>query len=137
MPPSHPQPSQTVTLAKGSALETSGGQTEGMQRSNAITDLCDGICASRMIAEPHTSSAVHHHGDQDTVIFCASGRGAITSEGGKKKTKLEPGDFCLIPAWMEHQEVNDGDEKLVLCVVRSGRTPKVVNLTDWESEEAK
>ncbi|KAK9791256.1 putative Cupin type-2 domain-containing protein [Seiridium cardinale] len=129
-----PKPSQPVTLARGTALQTSGGQTEGMERSNAISDLCDGICASRMIADPHTSSAVHHHGEQDTVIFCASGRGAITSEGGKKKTKLETGDFCLIPAWMEHQEVNDGDEKLVLCVVRSGRTPKVINLTGWDGE---
>ncbi|KAF7519233.1 hypothetical protein G7054_g13147 [Neopestalotiopsis clavispora] len=137
MPTSRPQPSQPVTLAQGSALQTSGGQTEGMERSNAIADLCDVICASRMVAEPRTSSAVHHHGEQDTVIFCASGRGAITSEGGNKRTPLEPGDFCLIPAWMEHQEVNDGDEKLVLCVVRSGRTPAVVNLTGWGGEDAK
>ncbi|KAI0134566.1 RmlC-like cupin domain-containing protein [Xylariales sp. AK1849] len=136
MPLSHPQPSQPVRLAKGSALSTSGGQTEGMARANAISDLCDGICASRMIAEPHTASAVHHHGSQDTVIFCASGKGAIVSEKGGKRVELEPGDFCLIPKWMEHQEVNDGEEKLVLCVVRSGRTPEVVNLTGWEGGEA-
>jgi uncharacterized RmlC-like cupin family protein len=137
MSPDRPQPSQPVLLAKGSSLTTSGGQTEGMQRANAIAGLCDGICASRMIAEPHTASAVHHHGPQDTVIFCASGRGgAIVSEKGEKRVQLEPGDFCLIPKWMEHQEVNDGDEQLVLCVVRSGSTPEVVNLTGWEGDIA-
>lgn len=139
MPLSHPPPSQPVHLAKGDSLATSGGQTSGMQRANAISDLCDGICASRMIAEPHTASAVHHHGEQDTVVFCASGKGAIVSRGedGKgqeKRDELLPGDFCLIPRFMEHQEVNDGDERLVLCVVRSGRTPDVVNLTGWQGE---
>jgi oxalate decarboxylase/phosphoglucose isomerase-like protein (cupin superfamily) len=69
------------------------------------------------------------------VIFCASGQGgAIVSEKGEKRVRLQPGDFCLIPKWMEHQEVNDGEDRLVLCVVRSGSTPEVVNLDGWEGE---
>ncbi|KAI1876248.1 hypothetical protein JX265_000505 [Neoarthrinium moseri] len=135
MPSSHPEPSQPVRLAKGSSLTVSGGQTEGMQRANAIAGVCDGICASRMVAAPHTASAVHHHGAQDTVVFCAAGSGgAIVSEGGRRRAGLEPGDFCLIPAYMEHQEVNDGDDELVLCVVRSGRSPCVVNLDGWDGD---
>ncbi|KAI1751592.1 RmlC-like cupin domain-containing protein [Xylaria castorea] len=133
MPP-HPTPTQPVHLTKGSSLKPSGGQTEGMIRSNAIVDKCDGICASSMLAKPHTASAVHHHGAQDTVVYAVSGRGAVVSEGGDKRVELEPGDYALIPAFVEHQEVNDGDEDVVWTIVRSGRAPDVVNLTGWGGE---
>ncbi|KAI1738457.1 RmlC-like cupin domain-containing protein [Xylaria scruposa] len=132
--PSHPEPTQPLHHAKGSSLEPSGGQTEGMIRSNAIVDKCDGICASSMLAKPHTASAVHHHGAQDTVVYAVSGRGAIVVEGGRKRIELAPGDYALIPAFTEHQEVNDGDEDVVWTIVRSGRVPEVVNLTGWGGE---
>jgi hypothetical protein len=64
----------------------SGAQTEGMIRMNAITDMSDQLCGtgkspifstskyteansfySVMVAKPHTSSAVHHHGKEGTV----------------------------------------------------------------------
>lgn len=100
-------------------------------RQNAIVDKCDGICASSMVAEPHSASAIHHHGGQDTVVYAVRGRGSVVSEGGKKRVDLEPGDFALIPAWMEHQEVNDNDEEVLWTIVRSGRNPEVVNLEGW------
>ncbi|KAI8947916.1 RmlC-like cupin [Xylaria longipes] len=131
---SHPAPTQPIHLTKSSSLKPSGGQTEGMIRSNAIVDKCDGICASSMLAKPHTASAVHHHGAQDTVVYAVRGRGAVVSEGGEKRVELEPGDYALIPAFMEHQEVNDGDEDVVWTIVRSGRMPEVVNLTGWGGE---
>ena len=53
------------------------------------------------------------------------------SEGGNKKEILAPGDFALIPAYAEHQEVNEGDVEVVWCIVRSGGEPKVVNLEGW------
>ena len=86
-----------VVVKESSALEVSGGQTEGMQRANALVGLTPNICASRMIAKPHTASAVHHHGEQDTVVFAFSEHGTIVSEGGKKRQDLSPGDFALIP----------------------------------------
>ncbi|KAI1391695.1 RmlC-like cupin [Hypoxylon trugodes] len=131
---SKPQPIQPVHLTKASTIKQSGGQTEGMIRSNAIVDKCDGICATSMLAKPHTASAIHHHGDQDTIIYAVKGRGSVISEGGKKKVDLEPRDFALIPAWSEHQEVNDGDEDVIWTIVRSGRIPEVVNLTGWNGE---
>ncbi|KAI0403710.1 RmlC-like cupin domain-containing protein [Xylaria palmicola] len=133
---SHPEPTQPVRLTKGTTLEPSGAQTEGMIRSDAIVDRCDGICATSMLARPHTASAVHHHGAQDTVVYAVRGRGAVVSEGGRKRVELEPGDYALIPAFMEHQEVNDGDEDVVWTIVRSGRVPEVVNLTGWGGEPA-
>lgn len=134
---SHPEPSQPVHLTKASTITPSGGQTEGMIRSNAIVDKCDGICATHMLAKPHTASAVHHHGEQDTVVYAVKGRGTVVSEGGAKRVDLEPGDYALIPAFMEHQEVNDGDEDVIWTIVRSGRIPEVVNLTGWNEEPIK
>ncbi|KAI1414427.1 RmlC-like cupin [Hypoxylon sp. FL1857] len=134
---SYPEPSQPVYVTRASDIKQSGGQTEGMIRSNAIVDRCEGICATHMLAKPHTSSAVHHHGKQDTIVQAVKGRGSIVSEGGTKRVDLEPGDFALIPAFMEHQEVNDGDEDVVWTIVRSGRIPEVVNLTGWHGEPAK
>ena len=85
-----------------------------------------------MIAKPHSASAIHHHGPQDTVVYCLRGRGAVVSEGGTKKQILEKGDFALIPAHAEHQEVNDGDEELEWIITRSGRVPFVENLERWD-----
>ena len=85
-----------------------------------------------MIATPRSASAIHHHGAQDTIVYCVRGKGAVVSEGGKKKQVLGPGDFALIPAHAEHQEVNDGDEEVEWIITRSGRVPEVVNLKGWE-----
>ena len=84
-----------------------------------------------MIAKPHTSSAIHHHGEQDTVVYALKGKGSIISEGGKKRHDLQPGDFALIPAYAEHQEINDGDEQVTFIITRSGRMPIVENLEGW------
>ena len=84
-----------------------------------------------MIAKPHTTSAIHHHGNQDTIVFCRRGNGAIVSENGKKRQELDPGDFALIPAFVEHQEINEGDEELEWIITRSGRVPVVENLKGW------
>src|SRR2546429_7221295 len=35
----------------------------------AITHLSPSICASLMTALPHSASAVHHHGAQDTIVY--------------------------------------------------------------------
>ena len=56
-----------------------------------------------MYAEPHTASAIHHHGEMDTIVYAVRGRGALVSDGGKKRQQLDPGDWALIPAFAEHQ----------------------------------
>ena len=84
-----------------------------------------------MITKPHSTSAIHHHGPQDTVVYCVRGRGVVISEDGTKKQILEKGDFALIPAHAEHQEVNDGNEGVESIITRSGRVPIVENLEDW------
>ena len=84
-----------------------------------------------MIAAPHTSSGIHHHGTQDTIIYAIRGRGTVISEGGAKRQNLNPGDFAIIPAGAEHQEVNEGDEEVEWVIVRGGREPDVQNVEGW------
>ena len=122
--------SNEVHVTKAAELSDTTGQTGGMIRQGAITDKAS-ICATVMIAEPHSSSDIHHHGAQDTIVFCVRGHGAVVSEGGRKRQSLAPGDFALIPAYAEHQEVNDGDEELEWIITRSGRVPAVENLAGW------
>ncbi|MCJ1471772.1 hypothetical protein MMC13_000412 [Lambiella insularis] len=112
----------------------SGAQTSGMTRLSALSDLSPSICASLMIAAPHSASAIHHHGPQDTVVYARSGHGAIVTERGAKRQLMAPGDFALIPAWEAHQEVNEGTEECVWVIVRSGREGVVENLGGWGEE---
>lgn len=111
-----PRPQNPVVVTPSSTLSTSGSQTSGMIRQSALVNLTPNICATRMIAKPHSASAVHHHGEQDTIVFAFSGHGTVVSEGGNERQELAPGDFALIPAWAEHQEVNEGDEEVRIWV---------------------
>lgn len=49
----------------------------------------------------------------------------------RQRVDLKPGDWALIPAYAEHQEINDGDEEVVWVIVRSGPVPIVENLKAW------
>lgn len=86
-----------------------------------------------MIAQPHSSSGIHHHSTQDTIIYAVKGHGAVISEGGKTKQALGPGDWALIPAGVEHQEVNEGDEEVIWAITRGGKTAAVENVNGWSS----
>ena len=49
-----------------------------------------------------------------------------------KKQDLSPGDWALIPAYAEHQEVNETDTEAVWVIVRApGGVPVVENLESW------
>lgn len=43
----------------------------------------------------------------------------------------------MIPAYCEHQEVNEGDEELEWIIHRSGKEPVTVNLEGWGGKETK
>lgn len=48
-----------------------------------------------------------------------------------ERHELGPGDFAFVPAWTEHQAVNESDTDFHLVVIRSGGSPVEVHLTDW------
>ncbi|KUI69975.1 Acireductone dioxygenase [Cytospora mali] len=119
MPQQDRETPRPVHLCRAEQVSTGHGQTEGMIRQSAIVDKSPSICGTLMRAQPHSSSAVHHHGTQDTIVYAVSGIGAIASlddEGNEQKQILSPGDWALIPANREHKEVNDGDEEVVWVI---------------------
>ena len=76
--------------------------------------------------------------EADTIVYSVSGHGAIISGlGGSIRQELKPGDFALIPAFAEHQEVNDSDADIVWVISRGGRNPTVHNLEGWRKVESK
>lgn len=50
---------------------------------------------------------------------------------------MEAGDFAFVPAWTEHQLLNETDQENAWVITRSGSQPVVVGLTDWGGERAK
>ncbi|KAJ2999362.1 hypothetical protein NUW58_g25 [Xylaria curta] len=133
-----------ITVVKATDLETQREKSKDlpMIRQGAIIGKSDRMCATVMRAKPHCSSAVHHHGEQETIIYAASGKGVlVTNTGGGedqlKRHELSAGDFALIPPWTEHQEINETDEDVVWILIRSGPEPIVVYLTGWDGDQAK
>ncbi|UZJ57546.1 hypothetical protein CBS101457_006866 [Exobasidium rhododendri] len=91
-----------------------------------------------MEAQPNSSSAVHHHGDQDTIVYALHGKGQIAyGPDSSQRLDVLPGDHALIPAYTEHQEINPGSEKLVWVIIRSGSKPITENIEDWGQSESK
>lgn len=84
-----------------------------------------------MLAAPHTSSGIHHHGPQDTIVYAVRGKGSIVFADGKEKVEMKPGDFALIPSYAAHQECNDGDDEVEWVIVRGGKVAEVVNTGKW------
>ncbi|AEO59802.1 hypothetical protein MYCTH_2308340 [Thermothelomyces thermophilus ATCC 42464] len=79
---------------------------------------------------------------EETIIYAVSGKGAILSQptGDDEEPErhdLDPGDFAFIPAWTEHQAVNDSEVDWHLVIIRSGSHPVEVNLTGWGGAEIK
>ncbi|KAI0810181.1 RmlC-like cupin domain-containing protein [Xylaria sp. FL0064] len=134
-----------ITVVKAADLETQrqkSNKESPMIRQGAIVGKSDRMCATVMRAQPHCSSAVHHHGEQETIIYAASGRGIlVTNTGGGEdqlnRHELSAGDFAFVPPWTEHQEINETDEEVVWILIRSGPEPVVVYLTGWDGDRAK
>ncbi|KAJ5577629.1 RmlC-like cupin [Penicillium hispanicum] len=125
-----------VEVTRSSELnDQTGGQTEGMVRKGAIIGKSDQLCALVMVAQPQSSSAVHHHGEQDTVVYAAKGYGSIVFDGGRQRKDLLPGDFAIIPAYAEHQEVNESDGVVEWVITRAGSKPVTVNLDKWGTHD--
>ncbi|GAM84326.1 hypothetical protein ANO11243_023200 [Dothideomycetidae sp. 11243] len=128
--PAKAMPQSITHVRDPDTTHASGAQTGGMIRTAAIHGKAS-INASIMTAQPRSKSDVHHHGEQDTIIYALRGTGSVVTDGGSTRTDLAPGDFCLIPAGVEHLEMNDTDEEVVWIITRNGSTADVVNKDKW------
>jgi uncharacterized RmlC-like cupin family protein len=126
-------PQAEARVVKPLQFDDNTTQTDGMHRLAAVSRLLVGsekLWAGVMMAGPNTTSSVHHHGAQETVVYVAEGRGTL--RWGRRlehQTDLEAGDFLFVPAFLPHQEINPSpDQHALWIVVRSGPEAVVVDL---------
>ncbi|KAF3762124.1 hypothetical protein M406DRAFT_332518 [Cryphonectria parasitica EP155] len=123
-------------------------------RKDVMAGITDKMCISVLTVKPRSASAIRHYGEQDTVIYAATGDGVLLTspsvsmvrglkadikgelpsreEELPRRIELGPGDFALIPAWTEHQIVNEhSDSDVSWVVVRNGSEPEHVDLDSW------
>jgi uncharacterized RmlC-like cupin family protein len=125
-----------VRITRNNQLDRNTPQSAGILRLAAINSELSSsshICGGVMIAQPHTASSVHHHGDQETIIYVLAGSGQVRwGRYGECSETVRPGDFVFIPAQLPHQELNPSAETVTWVVVRSGPQPLVVNLPGFD-----
>ncbi|KAK3939997.1 RmlC-like cupin domain-containing protein [Diplogelasinospora grovesii] len=142
VPPTSSPASQNEQQQNGEAPGAGAGGVRVLSR-NAVVGKTDKMCASVLVVKPKSASAIHHNGEQDAIVYAVSGKGALLSspkDEGEDPVRFEidQGDFAFIPAWTEHQAVNESEEEdMRWVVIRSGSHPVEVSLTDWAGPQAK
>ena len=123
----------SVVHPAGQSSETQ--QTSGSLRMSAIAamnGIVSSLWAGMFVVEPSAKTGIHHHGEQDTVIYVLEGEATVRwGEFGEHSATVGTGDFLHVPSWLPHQELNFSKEHpFRWVVVRSTPEPIVVNLPD-------
>ena len=109
-----------------------------MSAISAAHGIHSSLWAGIFVVEPLARTGIHHHGEQDTVVYVLEGEALVRwGDKGEYSATVRAGDFLHVPALLPHQEVNPSTEKLFRwIVVRSTPEPVVVNLPDdyWGAE---
>jgi quercetin dioxygenase-like cupin family protein len=95
-----------------------------MERADAI--LLDDVWSGRVRTEAGVTSAWHHHGEWDTIVYVRDG--ALSVETASGVVEAAAGDFVHIPAHTVHREGNPTEQLAELVVVRRGTGPIVTNV---------
>ncbi|KAK3388618.1 RmlC-like cupin domain-containing protein [Sordaria brevicollis] len=107
---------------------------------DAVVGRLDKICSTVLVLSPNTYSTIRHYGEQDAILYVALGSGVLlTASSSKEKDEDDPerhelgqGDFAAVPAWTEHQVLNEStDQDAHWVIIRSGGHPVEVHLKGW------
>ena len=125
----------TVSLIHPAEFDSSTQQTSGSLRQAAIaatTGVTSSIWGGTFLVEPLARTGIHHHGEQDTVVYVLEGESLVRwGSQGEHSAIARAGDFLHIPAYLVHQEVNpSAAESFRWIVIRSTPEPIVFNLPD-------
>ena len=98
----------------------------------AMNGIVSSLWAGIFLVEPSGKTGIHHHGEQDTVVYVLEGEATVRwGDFGEHSAAVRAGDFLHVPAWLPHQELNPSKEQpFRWVVVRSTSEPIVVNLPD-------
>jgi uncharacterized RmlC-like cupin family protein len=125
----------TISVVHPAELSSETQQTSGSLRMSAIA-ATQGIVSSLwggiFVVEPSAKTGIHHHGEQDTVVYVLEGEACVRwGNFGEHAATVRAGDFVHVPSWLPHQELNPSKEHpFRWVVVRSTPEPIVVNLPD-------
>jgi uncharacterized RmlC-like cupin family protein len=126
---------QTITVVHPEQFSEGTSQTPGSLRRAAISrqlGIESALWGGTFLVEPGARTGIHHHGQQDTIVYVLDGQATVRwGSHGENSVLVRAGDFLHVPAWLVHQEINPSDESpFRWVVVRSTPEPIVVNLPD-------
>jgi uncharacterized RmlC-like cupin family protein len=132
---SEPKAQSTISVVHPAELSSETLQTPGVLRASAIAathGIVSSLWAGMFVVEPSAKTGIHHHGEQDTVVYVLEGEACVRwGNFGERSVTVVAGDFLHVPHWLPHQELNPSTEHPFLwVVVRSTPEPIVVNLPD-------
>ena len=99
--------------------------------SRATTASTTGLGGGTFLVEAGARTGIHHHGEQETIVYVLEGELLIRwgAHGESEALRLSTGDFLHVPAFTPHMEINLSEENpFRWIVVRSTPDPIVVNL---------
>ncbi len=122
-----------LSVVHPDAFDPGTAQTPGSQRLAAISrnhGISTGLWGGTFLVEPGARTGIHHHGEQETVVYVLEGESLIRwGERGESEAQVRAGDFLHVPAFTPHMEINLSEENpFRWIVVRSTPDPIVVNL---------
>jgi uncharacterized RmlC-like cupin family protein len=128
---------RSVRVARRDQLSDDTAQTAGLLRRVAFDSSnpdANVLSAFLSTVLPGAATGVHHHGDQETILYVVEGIARYRwGEHLEHVVEAGPGDFVFIPAHTVHQEINaSADSPTVWAVTRSGTDPIVVNLPELD-----
>ncbi len=130
-----------IHIVRPDQLNAETLQTSGSQRMSAISaaqGILSHLWAGTFLVEPNAKTGIHHHGEQDTVVYVLDGEAIVRwGDRGEHRASVRKGDFLHVPSWLPHQELNPSPTTpFRWVVVRSTPEPIVVNLADdfWGRE---
>ena len=132
---------EPIRVVRPGQFNSETAQTPGSHRVAAVhagAGIDSPMWGGVFSVEPAARTAIHHHGEQDTIAYVLSGSSYVRwGERGEFGTELDAGDFIYVPAWLPHQEINPSSVlPFQWVVVRSASEPIVWNLPNNFWDEA-
>jgi len=132
---SQPGSNSMISVVHPAELSTETQQASGSLSMSAIAatqGIVSQLWAGIFVVEPSAQTGIHHHGQQDTVVYVLEGEACVRwGDSGEHSAVVRAGDFLHVPSWLPHQEINPSKKNpFRWVVVRSTPEPIVVNLPD-------
>ena len=108
---SEPKAQSTISVVHSAELSSETQQTPGSLRMSAIAathGIASSLWAGIFVVEPSARTGIHHHGEQDTIVYVLEGEATLVTDAGE--FVLGPGMAAGFPAGRPdgHHLINRG-----------------------------